>query len=98
MGLIWTRGSVGVAQWLGFELYERVYFSDSFHPLSLLPAYLLLFINFSAYNESMDEDKSLGCRSVWRNSRHVNRMILLAALISGVNFATLYHDRCTGNC
>jgi predicted RND superfamily exporter protein len=87
---IWTRGSIGLLQRLGFELYERVYV------LLVYTAIIISGISFverklECYNEARGEfpDDSRG--KIWKRTRRtVDGVIFITALTALVNFGALY--------
>jgi len=89
MSFLWTRGSIGCLQMMGFELYERVYI------LLVFSAQIVAGISFAehkfaCYNRLRDEFPNLSRGETWRKARQVNSMILVTAFIAILNFATLY--------
>ncbi len=95
LGLIWSSGTVGLAQALGLPLYERVYF------LLVLTAVIVAGISFVArklekYNEIKKTSPHLTETDVWRLTKCVNGPILLTAIIAIANFATLYQIQIRG--
>lgn len=86
---IWTRGSIGFMQMLGFQLAERAYF------LLVYTSIIVGGISFSerkfeSYNEARMENKTLDRASIWKLATDVNGVILFTAVIAVSNFATLY--------
>lgn len=85
-GIIWTRGSIGLAYLLGIPLKERVY---------CLLAYancIVQGVSFALHKyECFYETKSeLDRRSRWRLARSIDGLIAFTAIVSVLGFASLY--------
>jgi len=92
---IWVRGSIGIAQWLGLNLYERVYF------LLVNTAIIISGISFTErkfnfYNSVRREFPQVSVRQAWRLTSPVHNPIVITALIAILNFATLYQINIRG--
>lgn len=92
---IWVRGSIGIAQWLGINLYERVYF------LLVNTAIIVSGISFTErkfnfYNSIRREFPHISVRQAWQQTSPVHYPILITAAIAMLNFATLYQINIRG--
>lgn len=91
----WVRGSLGLLQLAGFELYERVY---------VLIVYTAVIVSgisfterkFNAFNEAREENGALPLEECWKHTVGVNKLVLLTALIAVLNFGTLYQIQIRG--
>jgi predicted RND superfamily exporter protein len=87
---IWTRGSIGILQTLGIQVYERVYV------LLVYTAIIVSGISFAArkfesYNKVRTEFPHYSREECWDKTRPlVNGMIWITAVNALVNFGTLY--------
>ncbi len=87
---LWTRGSIGLLQQLGFQVYERVYV------LLVYTAIIVSGISFverklECYNELRRESPGSPRPEIWRRSRRiVDGVILVTAATAMANFGTLY--------
>ncbi|MFU8857305.1 MAG: hypothetical protein ACNA8S_09920 [Deferrisomatales bacterium] len=95
LGLVWTRGSLGLLQLAGADLAERVYF------LLVCTAVIVSGISFTerkfhAYNDARLADPGRHRAAAWRQARSVDRVISVTALIAILNFATLYQIQIRG--
>jgi predicted RND superfamily exporter protein len=96
LGLIWTNGTVGLMQALGFKLYERVYF------LLVFTAVIVAGISFVArlfekYNELRDANSGLSRPEIWQIAgKSIRNAIVLTAIIAIANFGTMYQIRIRG--
>ena len=88
-GFLWIRGSVGLLQLMGVELYERVYFLLVFTAM-IVSGISFAERKFEAFNEEKEKSPGEESSSLWKRTGHVNGMILLCGIISILNFATLY--------
>jgi predicted RND superfamily exporter protein len=92
---IWTRGSLGLMQLMGFPFYERVYF------LLVYTSVIVSGISFverklGAYNDARMQNPGKERGVVWKRAGAVNGMILVTAAISIFSFATLYQINIMG--
>ncbi|TAN42314.1 MAG: hypothetical protein EPN22_12840 [Nitrospirae bacterium] len=92
---IWVRGGLGLLQFMGIPLYERVYF------LLVYTAVIVSGISFaerkfSAYNDVRAENPDLSRHEAWLKTSSVNELIIVTAVISVLNFATLYQIQIRG--
>jgi predicted RND superfamily exporter protein len=86
---IWVRGAPGIFQALGYDLHERVYF------LFVYTAIIVSGISFAerkfeAFNEVRSQSPHDNRYKIWKKTGYVNEMIIVTALISFLNFITLY--------
>jgi predicted RND superfamily exporter protein len=87
---LWTRGSIGLLQQLGFQVYERVYV------LLVYTAIIVSGISFverklECYNELRRESPGSPRPEIWRRSRKVvDGVIWVTAATAMANFGTLY--------
>jgi predicted RND superfamily exporter protein len=89
LGFLWIRGSVGLLQLMGFELYERVYFLLVFTAM-IVSGISFAERKFESFNEEREKTPAERRDVLWRRTGHVNEMVLLCGVISILNFATLY--------
>lgn len=89
LGFLWIRGSVGLLQLMGFELYERVYFLLVFTAM-IVSGISFAERKFEAFNEEQEKNPGEGRALLWARTGHVNEMVLLCGIISILNFVTLY--------
>ncbi len=89
IGFLWIRGSVGLLQQAGVELYERVYFLLVFTAM-IVSGISFAERKFEAFNEEQEKSPGEKHSSLWRRTGHANGMILLCGVIWILNFATLY--------
>ena len=88
--LLWTRGSIGLLQQLGFQVYERVY------ALLVYTAVIISGISFverklECYNEARLEFPEHIPRESWDKTRTiVDGVICITAANALANFGTLY--------
>lgn len=85
----WTRGTIGLMQSLGIEVYERVYI------LLVYTSIIVSGISFAArkfesYNEVRSQNVGIESYKVWKLTSPVNEIILATGFISILNFVTLY--------
>lgn len=92
---VWVRGSLGLLQWCGLQLYERVYFLIVYSSL-LVSGISFTERKFNAWNEAREVAPELSRAALWKRTGAVNEMILLVAFISILNFSTLYQIQVRG--
>ena len=85
-GVLWTRGSIGIAQLLGFGLKERVY---------ILLAYancIVQGVSFALhkYEAFREVEGAVNRRAQWTRAQHVDGLIGFTALVAILGFTTLY--------
>ncbi len=91
----WTRGAIGLAQTMGFEVYERFYFLLVF-PTTLVAGISFLSRLIDKYNEMKREFPGEPRWQTWKRARVITSLILTAALVAFINFATLYQIQIMG--
>ncbi|HMB66188.1 MAG TPA: MMPL family transporter [Patescibacteria group bacterium] len=99
LALIWTRGSIGLLQTLGFSiqgkmLYETVYFVLVFTSL-IVSGISFVERVFDAYNEKRKGNPELSRAEVWKKTKAkdielIDERILMTGLVAIFGFATLY--------
>ncbi|HIJ97326.1 MAG TPA: hypothetical protein HPP94_16645 [Desulfuromonadales bacterium] len=95
IAFVWVRGSLGLLQMVGFELYELVY---------VLVVYTAVIISgisftdrkFNAFNEAREAQPTAPLAECWKHTVSVNKLVLLTALIAVLNFGTLYQIQIRG--
>jgi len=95
LSFIWIRGSLGLLQLAGCNLYERVYFLLVYTAL-IISGISFAERKFSSYNDVRADNPDLSRSEVWRLSRPVNELILMTGIISILNFGTLYQIQIRG--
>ncbi len=91
----WTRGAIGLAQVIGFDLYERLYFLLVF-PSTLVAGLSFLSRKIDLYNELRREFPLESRWQIWQKTGCLNQLILTAAFIGFINFITLYQIQILG--
>ncbi len=86
LGLLWTRGSIGLMDALGFEIRERVYTLLAYTNCIVQGVSFVLH-KFESFHESYEGDD---LQSHWARSRTNDHLIGATALIAIFGFATLY--------
>jgi predicted RND superfamily exporter protein len=99
LGLIWTRGSIGLLQQIGLEiqgkiLYETVYFSLVFVSL-VVSGISFTERKFDFYNETRKDHLRLSRAQVWEQTKSnpaelIDERIVVTGLVAIFGFATLY--------
>lgn len=95
ISFVWVRGSLGLLQWCGLQLYERVYFLIVYSSL-LVSGISFTERKFNAWNEAREAAPGLSRAALWRRTGAVNEMILVVAFIAILNFSTLYQIQVHG--
>lgn len=85
----WTRGAIGLLQFAGIDLYERVYI------LLVFTGQIVAGISFAEHKLSRYQNARCycpyaSCAEVWATTKSVHEMIFMTAVIAILNFATLY--------
>ncbi len=86
LGLLWTRGTIGLFDMLGFAIRERVYTLVAFTNCIVQGVSFVLH-KFESFHESYRGDD---LRSHWSRSRANDHLIGATGIIAILGFATLY--------
>ncbi|MFA4872178.1 MAG: MMPL family transporter, partial [Patescibacteria group bacterium] len=89
MSFLWTRGSIGLLQFMGAPVYERVYILIVF-TAQIVAGISFTEHKFASYNEWRRLHPDLSRAGLWQKARAVNQIMFVTAVIAILNFATLY--------
>lgn len=92
LSFAWTRGSVGLLQIVGVGFYERVYFILIYTAL-IVSGISFAERKFATYNSVKERNNNLAREIAWKRTKPVNQLIFVTALISILNFLSLYQIR-----
>lgn len=92
---VYARGSIGLLQWLGFAVFERVY-SLLVYTAIIVAGISYAARKFDAYNEQRARHPEMTRSGIWRLTGPVNETILVASVVAILNFATLYQIQIRG--
>lgn len=93
-GILWTRGSIGLLDWLGFPIKERVYCLIAYTNCIVQGVSFTLH-KYECFYEALHAAAGNGKgeisrAEIWRNARSIDGLIVFAASIAILGFATLY--------
>ena len=84
LALVWSRGTLGVLQQLGFEIDERIYF------VLVLTAQIIAINSFTERKISIyNELRGFGRQYGWRGSKIINGAIILTAIVASADFLNM---------